>query len=118
MGTNYYTVTNVCEHCKRHDHDKHIGKSSAGWTFSFRGYREDYDVSKIETFEQWKLELAHARIFDEYGKEITLTQFIALVDMKKGERFNHTTYCNTEHPDIDYNWLDPEGHSFTGREFS
>ena len=47
MGTNYYHRTNICPHCNRYD-ERHIGKSSVGWHFNFRGYDE------IKTFEDWK----------------------------------------------------------------
>lgn len=120
MGTNYYVATNFCEHCKRFDRDKHIGKSSGGWTFSFRGYRADWDMPKIETYEHWLLALQGERICDEYGEEISLADFQAMVESKKNEKFNHTIYCRREHPrhaEQDC-WLDPEGHSFDAAEFS
>lgn len=40
MGTNYYLHTDVCKHCKRSADRVHIGKSSSGWPFLFRGYRK------------------------------------------------------------------------------
>lgn len=119
MGTNYYTVKNICEHCHRHDRDLHIGKSSAGWTFSFQGYRADYHVPKIETYEQWLDMLKEERIFDEYGEEITLAELKEIVEKKRSEPNNHTTYVEIHHPDHAKNcWLDGQGNSFTGVEFS
>ncbi len=37
MGINYYHRTNICKECGRYD-ERHIGKSSHGWQFSFHGY--------------------------------------------------------------------------------
>ena len=59
MGTNYYLLTEACAHCKRGDEKIHLGKCSAGWSFSFRGYRKHKDwlpegIEKVESIEEWR----------------------------------------------------------------
>ena len=46
MGTNYYARYNICKHCNRFD-EIHIGKSSAGWQFSFHATHE------IRSYKDW-----------------------------------------------------------------
>ncbi len=41
MGTNFSWRQPPCTHCGRADSDLHVGKSSGGWSFLFRGYRHD-----------------------------------------------------------------------------
>ena len=121
MGTNFYLRENVCPKCKRHDEPKHIGKLSGGWTFSFRGYKSEDLVS----WAAWQKKLAAAvadgaKIANEYGEEISLEDFKAMVENKKTATRNQTTYCRErEHPSVaDYYWLDDEGNSFCDCEFS
>jgi hypothetical protein len=38
MGTNFFWLDSPCDHCGRYE-TIHVGKSSGGWTFSFRAYR-------------------------------------------------------------------------------
>ena len=40
MGTNYYWHDQPCGSCSRFE-VIHVGKSSAGWSFGFRGYRHE-----------------------------------------------------------------------------
>ncbi len=48
MGTNFYYRTNICGHCDRHK-EIHVGKSSGGWSFGFRGYpHELFDAEHPE----------------------------------------------------------------------
>jgi len=123
MGTNYYHRTNICEHCDRYD-ESHIGKSSGGWTFGFHGEREqnpDYNPlgQVIASFTDWKERLKKGKIFDEYGDEISLEDFVKLVESKRDAKYNHTEYCKTEYSSrADMNWLDDEGNSFAEGEFS
>lgn len=123
MGTNFYHRTNICDHCNRYD-EHHIGKSSGGWTFSFHGEREiDPEMNPlnemITSFSDWKTRLKDSKIFNEYDEEISLTEFLQLVEDKRDEKNNQTTYCRIEHPDYAKNcWLDDEGNSFSEGEFS
>jgi len=141
MGTNYYLHFDVCEHCDRSDHVMHIGKSSAGWRFSFRGYRlsesgypdldmiEDAPMKKIQSEDDWRkmiewaTEDRGARIKDEYMATKTPEEFWEWVEAKRDGRSHHE-YClaseythEREHGRMD-TWHDEKGNSFTGREFS
>lgn len=126
MGTNYYYHMNVCPHCKRADKPIHIGKSSAGWTFSFRGYRKDYEDRKITSYAEWLTFLTSniGEIRDEYGETISLEDFKKMVEAKRSAKYNHTTYClAATHPGdrqhaLESCWLDSEGNSFSESEFS
>lgn len=141
MGTNYYHhkyVGECCNSCGRSEEKvvEHIGKSSAGWSFSFHG------TDEIRSAKDWeKSLLAGGKIFNEYDEEQTVAEFMAMVEAKKGG-LNHVR--DLSNPDSDYyqpisntaawrgsetawmtkriaegkEWLDPEGHSFSAGEFS
>ncbi len=123
MGTNYYHRTNICPHCDRHD-KHHIGKSSGGWTFSFHGEKENPEWNSLKgvvaSFTDWKERLKEGKIFDEYGKEVSLEDFLQLVEAKRDEKNNHTTYCKIHHAQhaVKGCWLDDEGNSFSDGAFS
>lgn len=55
MGTNYYLHLPKCAHCNHNGSVHHIGKSSTGWPFHFRAYREGevatFAVIDIEAVE-------------------------------------------------------------------
>lgn len=117
MGTNYYHERDgyegatcqrcgeSCQHC-REEARVHIGKASFGWTFMFRA------TDTIRSYQDWLAVLsAGGRIVNEYGDVETLDDFRSLVANKRNGR-NHAR----EYPDG--NFLDPEGHSFSEREFS
>ena len=114
MGENYYHVRNVCPTCGRGDEREHIGKSSAGWSFSFH---TDPDLPR--SFAEWRERLKEGEIRDEYGERITLEEFTAMVERKKGGR-NHAAECGPQRdPRSRYrDFVDPEGHSFSEGEFS
>ncbi len=120
MGTNYYHRTNICSCCGRYD-ENHIGKSSGGWTFGFHGEKEwDLDLNPlgvVASLSDWKLRLEKGKIFDEYGVEISLEDFLKLVESKKDAKLNHTEYCREHHPS-EKCWLDDDGNSFAEGEFS
>jgi len=120
MGTNYYHRTDICECCNRYK-ERHIGKSSMGWQFSFQGYNKDYP--EITSFEDWKKELqADGKIFDEYGRESSFKDFVEFVESKRAESNNHYDYCKKYSEERGYNmrddWKDKEGYSFTFSDFS
>jgi hypothetical protein len=124
MGDNYYLCEKVCPTCKRPARKLHIGKSSGGWTFSFRGYRFSWDEPRLESYREWlvylEAELAQGgEIRDEYDEVVSLDDFKRLVEEKESCPRNHTLYCRVEHPEHAKDcWLDSKGHSFTGTEFS
>ena len=127
MGTNYYFRTNICNCCDRYD-EKHIGKSSAGWQFSFQGYSaSNGDDVEITSWEDWKSFILDntGGIFDEYGKFYYFHEFIKLVEDKQKGTFNnepnknHYDYLKEEgRYSLDKDWKDEEGYSFTSSEFS
>ncbi len=124
MSTNYYHRTNICEHCNRYE-EKHIGKSSGGWEFSFQGYDAEHRRPVIMSFENWKREFqADGKIFNEYGEEISFDDFVKLVEDKQGGTFNnrpnlnHYDYCVEQGHDIGNDYKDDEGYSFSLRDFS
>jgi hypothetical protein len=71
MGTNYYLKKNICECCNRSD-VLHVGKSSAGWNFNLRVYKDE----GIDSLEDWKREFALGRIVDECNREVTFDEMI------------------------------------------
>lgn len=112
MGTNYYCIEDQPCGCCGHVPDPiHIGKSSAGWTFSFHA------TESLTSWRAWKEYLKDKTIENEYDEEISLECFTKIVENKqKTERFNHTKYCKLKHPSVDC-FLDPEGYSFSRGEF-
>lgn len=145
MGTNYYIYgKQSCPHCDKPVIDRsrrlHIGKSSMGWSFSFRGYEPgsydlyDFDQELGESWaplgvmreKDWKKAISSLLVDDhfledEYGDSVTQEEFWKLVDDKRDGQ-NHTTYCredsrNREHGYSDC-WLDDKGNSFSKGEFS
>jgi hypothetical protein len=114
VGTNYYHHELLCDHCGN-ECVRHIGKSSAGWTFTFRGYED------VTSYRQWLEKLQGVGyIKDEYGEDVTLEQFVALVESKRNEPNNHALYVRARrgrYGDVD-DYLDEDGHSFSPREFS
>lgn len=129
MGTNYYVVENACECCNRYDEKYHIGKKSYGWAFSFQGYKYD----GLTSWQKWKEYLADKTIRDEYGDTISFDEFVKLIEeygspnhVWKNE-YQPNGRKNLVHNEegrkegwfnSDYDWDDPEGYSFTSREFS
>lgn len=83
MGTNYYGIgREACSECNRPYDDKeiHIGKSSAGWTFSFAWNDGEY-YKTADEFKEW---LKKKKIVDEYGREISNEEFWDMVKVKQG----------------------------------
>lgn len=116
MGTNYYHRADICSCCQRFT-QRHIGKSSCGWSFSFHAI--DEDNLKIFSWQQWKNALRTGKIFNEYNDEITLEAFIDIVENRGPDLLNHTTYCADNHLEdaIRNCSLDAEGQSFNKGEF-
>lgn len=122
MGTNYYLELKeqVCPTCG-HDssRDLHIGKSSAGWVFGWRGYRaSEWEsspagrdlTSPSEWFSYLAEQVEGGRVIrDEYGREHSLEEFRSWVLAKRRPNPNgaqpssHRDVCpnDTEHVDGD-----------------
>lgn len=124
MGTNYYVAKDKCECCKRYDTVYHIGKSSYGWAFSFRGYKE----GKLITWKAWKEFLKEQLIVDEYGDFIEYEKFVTMIETVKSPGFTredgHVNLLHNAQGKIEryyneqYDWDDDIGYSFCSREFS
>ena len=121
MGTNYYLVepnSPPCEHCLRPYPvvEHHIGKSSAGWVFSFHS-----PEGGPKTVAQWRTVIAECidrggHIRDEYNAPCSQTEFWEFVERKKTSPRSQAL----EHPRNDTwyrTWMD-EGCSFSTGEFS
>jgi len=123
MGTNYYWRQQThpgCEACGRKPEydDLHIGKSSAGWTFSFHA-----DEGRgLTSWRAWKEFLIQGEaekrgeIVDEYDVRLTFEEFRSVVEERSHPRGlrNHAEL----HGHVDRSFLDPEGHSMSPGEFS
>jgi hypothetical protein len=131
MGTNYYVRENHCKCCNRYDATYHIGKSSWGWAFGFRGYRAEVAPQPLTSWAEWKTFLVDKVIVDEYGETIDYREFCMMIENEKSPRYYNevTGRFNLIHnaegkkgplPYFNslYDWDDIEGYSFTTREFS
>lgn len=115
MSTNFYHRYNRCEHCERYD-ERHIGKSSGGWQFSFRAYYDDDDGNVIiGSYNDWKEVLKSGDIFDEYGTWYRYDQFFECVDSSKGKQ-NHYDYI--KNAPLEGNYKDNDGWDFSKGAFS
>ncbi|MCP4355466.1 MAG: hypothetical protein GY793_07505 [Proteobacteria bacterium] len=86
MGTNYYTKINICKTCGRED-NIHLGRSSAGWQFSFQ-YNDGKYYKNIIEMREW---LASKNIKNEYGDSITHKDFWDMVENKQENKHQETT---------------------------
>lgn len=132
MGTNYYFRYNICSCCDRYD-QLHIGKSSAGWQFTFHQVDEYIDSRaldpkaallgdqetriSISSYAHWKkmiqtyvVDYQTAKIYNEYGDEIEPEALYDIIDKKKSGRSHGN--------EVRDGLLDPEGNSFITGEFS
>lgn len=126
MGTNYYVEQNRCECCDRYDTTHHIGKSSWGWSFSFRGHRDE----NLTSWREWKAFLSDKTIVDEYGEPIDYREFCRMIENEKAPGWvREDGHRNLQHNeegkkgprawfDPDYDWDDSDGYAFSRREFS
>ena len=120
MGTNYYAQVHRCKHCDHPRSEIHIGKSSAGWTFSFHA------TDELRSWAQWRefLGRPEVEIRDEYERPVGFGEFCDLVESKRHEKRNHAKLMIARDPQMgplarsDGQFLDPEGHSFSEGEFS
>ena len=120
MGTNYYVRTppscgGKCDqHCK--GEEIHLGKSSAGWVFSFRAYPEPSPFENeavtwpVNDFASWLRLLDLGPVFDEAGCPVTVDDLLAKIEGKRGG-LNHL------YPEL-RDYLDDAGNHFIPREFS
>lgn len=126
MGDNYYVASNHCECCDRYDEDYHIGKSSYGWAFSFRGYKAE----RLVSWSAWKEFLRDKIIMSEYGERIDYDWFVDHIETYKSpgyvdkngrkNQLHNEAGRNDKYPwfNPEYDWDDEQGYSFSSREFS
>lgn len=85
MGVNYYAIKNKVS---LYNYPIHIGKSSAGWKFLFRGYVPIEDSELVlKSIEDWKEFLSNKEfvILDEYDRLISYEEFFNMVEQKQSE---------------------------------
>ena len=112
MSTNYYMMKKCA--CCGDKKQIHLGKSSFGWTFIFRGDRE---IGVID-FNTWNIRIktllqAGWSLVDEYEQTTDYRKFIELVISKITEKQNQAR----EFPGPN-DWLSEGGDSFSDKEFS
>ena len=133
MGMNHYLRTKPCAKCGCIKTEKHIGKSSHGWQYNFRGY----PAESIVSYKDWLDNLMddNKEIVDENGDVFTLDEFLDKIASKnQGLNLYNVTVGypmtdrekeyvrerqNINYKDRDLNiWKDDEGYAFSGDEFS
>lgn len=127
MGTNYDWIENDCHFCGRSDR-LHIGKSyrmfEGHWHYDLNGEI----VWDIASWQDWKDRFlnGHGWIVDEYGAYVNIDHFIAKVEAVPVEdrRRQYDAVAAgwpgraSDDPEPQRDWLDAEGFSFYGGEFS
>lgn len=103
MGTNYYAVMKKPSLYKK---NIHIGKSSAGWKFNFRGYQDELNIKSLEDWKEF-LKNKDLVILNEYDDEISYNDFFELVEYKQKEN----------NPDNFKHNVNVNGYRFTFNEF-
>ena len=138
MGTNHYVRSEAaqpkptcptCNHTPERPEplELHISKSYR----MFQGYREadgnTTPYGEIVSVQDWSDVLRGERggpplrIFSEYGDEWTVDQFLdAVYETDRAERGRQYRWMVDHYPaeQRQQDWLDPEGFSFHGGEFS
>lgn len=124
MGTNYYWNPGVTDALKAFG-SVHVGKSSGGWSFNFKGYRfcpgetVSADLGQgpqialdarllaftATSWLEWKALLSRSgTIEDEYGQTISFDEFVQSVEQvthpdgkwNGNPLQNHVTYLRTD----------------------
>lgn len=125
MGTNFYHRTRSGFFgLFGETEERHIGKRSGGWRFSFRGYVEHRDMGMSKTviigsWKDWKRVLKRGRIFDEYNKQWPYSEFVDMVEKSNAPGcMNHYDEMLKDCPSyLQNDWKDEDGWSFSAREF-
>ena len=107
MGVNYYLIIDICNCCKRYKRF-HIGLSSEGWKFKFRGYDRAYQNPTISTYTKWKELILNKKnfIFDENCRIIPRRRFLKHIESKQNLKKH------------EYKIVMIEGYDFRFNEFS
>jgi hypothetical protein len=92
MSTNYYADfvvrrTDIFDQPYHLRITVHIGKASAGWRFSWQGYKDHDDIGPITTVAHWRIRLGTSarmeprcyceRIYDENNITLTVDEMIS-----------------------------------------
>jgi hypothetical protein len=114
MGTNYFVrPADAC--ASRCDQWVHLGKSSFGWRFLHRAYRNpEWEGPNAITWavadlKSWLKLLDLGEIYDEYGRLWERADFIELIDAKQDAK---------GHKVGDYGNFVADGCDFSAQEFS
>lgn len=114
MGMNYYTRTKKCPTCENKPEGIHLGKSSAGWQFSFQ-YNGGQYYKNVEEMRAW---LADKEIEDEYGEPVSHEKFWEMVEEKqKTAKLNHAKMMHKDYPSHEGEYV-IDGYSFSDCTFS
>ena len=86
MGTNYYIG------------DEHLGKSSFGWKFTFRYYKQ------YKSIEDVKKKFRSGKIIDEYGEEISFFALWCKIESKQSgkKHLNCSTIEDHDFLNVDF----------------
>lgn len=140
MGTNYYWHDKPCGSCGRFE-VMHVGKSSAGWSFAFRGYRHElmnaefpewgYDPSSpfgfpVVSRADWRKVFTErpGELWNEYGNRIDenpeawLDRLEAPMAQQQEWEQGQRSRSRWHDEDDARDWRDAEGFRFWGGEFS
>lgn len=130
MGTNYEVRDDPTCDNPAHTKTLHIGKSSAGWKFSFHAI-PDHEPP-LTTWKAWQEFLEGRTVVDEYGREMTLEEFRPVVEQRGIPRDLDRPICHVNptaqeirvgfggrvpSPDS-RGYHDPEGYDFWEGDFS
>lgn len=139
MSTNYYFTPSEDNPLSVFG-EIHIGKQSGGWVFSFHGYSLQGGTTRVEvdrysgltvpveipalvvkSAAMWKETLKYGVIKNEYGETISAEDFWNNRISRPDETFNGSrlrVHSKEYGGDSDRNWIDAEGYSFSGYDFS
>lgn len=134
MSTNYYWHTDPCGSCGRTDEPLHIYQTPSGFEGHFRWNPDtgEYDPWLVSwaDWKAWLLAADGGRIIDEYGREHTVAEFVEFIEsVPMDRRRRQYDYVTTRYrPGMlgsrgvgigkGLDWLDPDGFTFYGGEFS
>lgn len=106
MGTNYYMKFNLCDKCGRFD-EIHLGKASCGWRFMLQ-YNDGKYYKTWKEMKEWLKDQIEkgAVIRNEYGEEVSLDEFIEIVESKRHEPIDEY-----------FDFIDEDGYRFDNGEF-
>lgn len=129
MGTNYYHRTDICPCCSRYE-VTHICKSHITFEAIVQWNDDGTMAVVVSSWAQWKDRLrAGGEVWNEYREIIPTERFIADVEATDPQaRRRQYDWLRDERPvwmqphldsvSPDGEWLDADGFSFSGREFS